>query len=71
MQTQNENNSQLILKSNSILKSLATVYQRQGVVGLFSGVGPRFVWTSIQSSVMLLLYQVSLRALSTGEIELE
>ncbi|GME71794.1 unnamed protein product [Ambrosiozyma monospora] len=36
MQTQNENNSQLILKSNSILKSLATVYQRQGVVGLFS-----------------------------------
>lgn len=70
MQTQN-GTSKVILKSSSILKSLKTIYSVQGISGLFSGVAPRFVWTSMQSSVMLLLYQVFLRALSTGELVLE
>lgn len=46
---------------NSILTGLGRVYTREGVVGLFSGVGPRFVWTSVQSSIMLLLYQMALK----------
>ncbi|GMF32407.1 unnamed protein product [[Candida] boidinii] len=72
MQTQNTSaNTGQILTSNSILKSLNFVYKSQGLVGLFSGVGPRFVWTSIQSSVMLLLYQVTLKSLETGEISFD
>lgn len=49
--------------NNSILTGLTTVYKAEGVLGLFSGVGPRFVWTSIQSSIMLLLYQLALKQL--------
>lgn len=70
MQTQN-GTSGVILKSTSIISSLRTIYTVQGVSGLFSGVAPRFVWTSMQSSVMLLLYQVFLKAFSTGELDLE
>ncbi|KAI0460953.1 putative transporter of the mitochondrial inner membrane [Komagataella kurtzmanii] len=53
----------IILSSPSILSSLLMVYKHEGALGLFSGVGPRFIWTSVQSSIMLLLYQVSLRTL--------
>lgn len=63
MQTQNEASGAPLLKSNSILSSLKTIYQSQGFKGLFGGVGPRLIWTSVQSSVMLLLYQMTLRAL--------
>lgn len=70
MQTQN-GTSGVILKSASIISSLRTIYMTQGIAGLFSGVAPRFVWTSMQSSVMLLLYQVFLKAFTTGELGLE
>jgi hypothetical protein len=49
--------------NNSILSSLRRVYVSEGIIGLFSGVGPRFVWTSVQSSIMLLLYQMALKKL--------
>ncbi|KAI0117199.1 mitochondrial carrier [Daldinia grandis] len=35
----------------------------EGVGGWFRGVGPRFVWTSVQSSCMFFLYQTVLRKL--------
>lgn len=57
-----------VVLSNSILRSLCVIYQSEGVVGLFSGVGPRFLWTSVQSSIMLLLYQVTLKGLSNSNI---
>jgi len=63
MQTQNEASGAPLLKSSSILSSLKTIYSSQGFRGLFGGVGPRLVWTSVQSSVMLLLYQMTLRTL--------
>lgn len=56
--------------SGSLFVSLKTVYQSEGIVGFFSGVGPRFVWTSVQSSIMLLLYQMSLRALNNSSPKL-
>ncbi|KAH3672703.1 hypothetical protein WICMUC_004109 [Wickerhamomyces mucosus] len=52
-----------ILNTSSIVRGLSIVHKTEGLSGLFSGVGPRFVWTSIQSSIMLLLYQVTLRNL--------
>jgi hypothetical protein len=52
-----------MLNTSSIFKGISLVYKTEGIVGLFSGVGPRFVWTSVQSSIMLLLYQVTLKAL--------
>lgn len=70
MQTQN-GTSALVLDSNSITSSLKTIYTKEGLKGLFSGVAPRFVWTSVQSSVMLVLYQVFLQALSGGDSVLE
>lgn len=45
----------------STLGALKSIYKNEGVLGLFSGVGPRFIWTGVQSSIMLLLYQISLR----------
>ncbi|ODV93769.1 hypothetical protein PACTADRAFT_71693 [Pachysolen tannophilus NRRL Y-2460] len=61
VQTQNPSAS-LSSKAITIFKGLLVVYRSEGFVGLFSGVGPRFIWTSIQSSIMLFLYQISLRA---------
>ncbi|GAV51754.1 hypothetical protein ZYGR_0AF02250 [Zygosaccharomyces rouxii] len=51
--------------SSSLFSSLRIVYKSEGLIGFFSGVGPRFIWTSIQSSIMLFLYQYTLRGLNT------
>lgn len=50
-----------LLDKSSTIKALRSIYKYEGVLGLFSGVGPRFIWTGIQSSIMLLLYQVALK----------
>ncbi|ODQ80503.1 hypothetical protein BABINDRAFT_160777 [Babjeviella inositovora NRRL Y-12698] len=52
-----------LITTTSVTKGLLMVYRAEGVPGLFGGVGPRLIWTSIQSSIMLLLYQVTLRNL--------
>ncbi|CAK9441041.1 uncharacterized protein LODBEIA_P49100 [Lodderomyces beijingensis] len=49
--------------NNATLRALYSIYKHEGVLGAFSGVGPRFIWTGIQSSIMLLLYQMSLKQL--------
>lgn len=51
-----------VILSDSVLRSLATIWRTERFAGLFSGVWPRFVWTSTQSSIMLLLYQTALKA---------
>lgn len=52
-----------LLNRNATLKALVSIYKHEGILGAFSGVGPRFIWTGIQSSIMLLLYQVALKQL--------
>ncbi|CCF56781.1 hypothetical protein KAFR_0B04850 [Kazachstania africana CBS 2517] len=70
LQTQKQKHQQLripsssILLSNSLTNSMKVIFQNEGVLGLFSGVGPRFIWTSVQSSIMLLLYQMTLKKLN-------
>lgn len=49
------------LDTSSIIKGLRLIFKTEGVWGLFRGVGPRAVWTSVQSSTMLVLYQTFLR----------
>ncbi|KAF4533845.1 Mitochondrial carrier protein [Lasiodiplodia theobromae] len=49
------------LDTSSIIKGLRMIYKTEGVWGLFRGVGPRAVWTSVQSGTMLVLYQTLLR----------
>ncbi|KAI9668944.1 MAG: hypothetical protein M1817_005167 [Caeruleum heppii] len=49
------------LDTSSVLTGLRLLYRTEGIAGWFRGVGPRFVWTSVQSSTMLVLYQVLLR----------
>ncbi|OTB06390.1 hypothetical protein M426DRAFT_319122 [Hypoxylon sp. CI-4A] len=51
------------LDEDSILRGLKLIYKTEGVSGWFRGVGPRFVWTSVQSGCMLFLYQRILRKL--------
>ena len=51
----------LTLDTSSVMTGLRAIYRAEGVPGLFRGVGPRAVWTSIQSATMLVLYQAFLR----------
>ncbi|CAK7205173.1 hypothetical protein SEUCBS139899_007938 [Sporothrix eucalyptigena] len=51
------------LETSSVFTGLKFIYQIEGIGGWFRGVGPRVVWTSIQSGCMLLLYQTILRKL--------
>jgi hypothetical protein len=45
------------LDTSSLFKGLRLIYKTEGIGGWFRGVGPRFVWTSVQSGCMLVLYQ--------------
>ncbi|KAI1344969.1 mitochondrial carrier domain-containing protein [Xylariaceae sp. FL0016] len=51
------------LDEDSVFKGLRLIYKTEGIGGWFRGVGPRFVWTSVQSGCMLFLYQTFLRQL--------
>ncbi|KAM7185418.1 Mitochondrial carrier domain containing protein [Rhypophila sp. PSN 637] len=51
------------LDTSSVVTGLKIIYRTEGVGGWFRGVGPRAVWTSIQSGCMLFLYQKILRTL--------
>ncbi|KAI6908748.1 hypothetical protein KC355_g18574 [Hortaea werneckii] len=48
---------QVPLDTESVIKALRIIYRTEGLAGWFRGVGPRGVWTSIQSGTMLLVYQ--------------
>ena len=43
------------------------IYRTEGVAGWFRGVGPRGVWTSIQSGTMLVLYQYLLKQIESWQ----
>lgn len=49
------------LETESVIAGLKVIYKHEGFAGLFRGVGPRFVWTSVQSGTMLVMYQQLLK----------
>lgn len=49
------------LDTSSVFTGLKIIYRREGLAGWFRGVGPRGVWTSIQSGTMLVMYQYLLK----------
>ena len=49
------------LDTASTIEGLKIIYKTEGLAGWFRGVGPRAVWTSVQSGTMLVLYQAFLR----------
>lgn len=49
------------LDTSSVITGLKMIYKTEGVAGWFRGVGPRFVWTSVQSGTMLVMYQYLLK----------
>ncbi|MCJ1443543.1 MAG: hypothetical protein MMC23_004041 [Stictis urceolatum] len=51
------------LDTSSVLTGLKLIYKTEGVAGWFRGVGPRAVWTSVQSGTMLVCYRQLLRVL--------
>ncbi|KAJ0414625.1 mitochondrial carrier domain-containing protein [Aspergillus carlsbadensis] len=58
---------QMPLDTSSFFKSLRMIYQTEGIAGWFRGVGPRGVWTSIQSGTMLVMYQYLLKQFEAYE----
>ncbi|KAK3052154.1 hypothetical protein LTR09_006746 [Extremus antarcticus] len=48
---------QISLDTESVYKALRIIYRTEGLAGWFRGVGPRFVWTGMQSGTMLVIYQ--------------
>ena len=56
-----KHHSAATLDTSSITTGLRIIYQQEGIAGWFRGVGPRAVWTSVQSGTMLVLYQALLR----------
>jgi hypothetical protein len=59
------------LDTSSVLTGLKLLYKTEGIGGWFRGVGPRFVWTSVQSGSMLFLYQTILRQLEGFALKTE
>ncbi|RMZ81225.1 hypothetical protein DV737_g2704, partial [Chaetothyriales sp. CBS 132003] len=58
------------IDTSSVLTGLRLVYRTEGLAGCFRGVGPRAVWTGVQTGTMLVLYQYLLKymqALSPGQ----
>jgi hypothetical protein len=55
------NHSAATLDTSSVITGLRIIYRTEGFPGWFRGVGPRFVWTSVQSGTMLVLYQTLLK----------
>ncbi|EEP81522.1 conserved hypothetical protein [Uncinocarpus reesii 1704] len=51
----------LVLDTSSVVTGLKLIYKTEGILGWFRGVGPRFLWTSVQSGTMLVLYQFLLK----------
>jgi hypothetical protein len=51
----------VVLETSSMIQGLKIIYKIEGFAGWFRGVGPRAVWTSVQSGTMLVLYQTFLR----------
>ncbi|KAI9705310.1 MAG: hypothetical protein M1820_005140 [Bogoriella megaspora] len=53
--------SAVTLDTSSTVEGLKIIYKSEGFAGWFRGVGPRAVWTSVQSGTMLVLYQMFLK----------
>ncbi|KKZ61318.1 hypothetical protein EMCG_04035 [[Emmonsia] crescens] len=60
-----------VLDTSSVFTGLKLIYRTEGIVGWFRGVGPRFLWTSVQSGTMLVLYQYLLKKLDTYQQQRE
>ncbi|KAK2806644.1 hypothetical protein FQN51_006610 [Onygenales sp. PD_10] len=56
-----------VLDTSSVFTGLKLIYKTEGLVGWFRGVGPRFLWTSVQSGTMLVLYQFLLKKMEAYE----
>ncbi|KAJ6186231.1 hypothetical protein N7519_007532 [Penicillium mononematosum] len=56
------------LDTSSVFTGLKMIYRTEGIAGWFRGVGPRGVWTSIQSGTMLVMYQYLLKQLEAYQI---
>ena len=56
------------LDTSSMVTGLKTIYKTEGIAGCFRGVGPRLVWTSVQSCTMLVLYQMLLKQMKAYQL---
>lgn len=54
------------LDTSSVMTGLRLIYRTEGMMGLFRGVGPRTIWTSVQSGTMLFCYQALLKRMEAS-----
>ena len=54
------------LETSSVMTGMRLIYKSEGMMGLFRGVGPRAVWTSVQSGTMLVCYQELLKRMEAS-----
>ena len=54
------------LDTSSVMTGLKLIFKTEGTMGLFRGVGPRAVWTSVQSGTMLVSYQELLKRMGAS-----
>ena len=77
------NMSQIVIQSDTTGKStdcpqpsqnvytiLKNFYQKEGMMKMFGGIGPRVMWSSVQSSIMLFIYQTILKHMHDKHIDL-
>ena len=57
------------LDTSSVMTGLRLIYKTEGLIGLFRGVGPRGVWTSVQSGTMLVCYQEILKRMGANSLD--
>ena len=54
------------LDTSSVMTGLKRIYETEGMMGLFRGVGPRALWTSVVSGTMLVCYQALLKRMESS-----
>ncbi|KAL5340340.1 mitochondrial carrier domain-containing protein [Aspergillus crustosus] len=55
------------LDTSSFFTGLKMIYRTEGLAGWFRGVGPRGLWTSVQTGTMLVMYQYLLKQFEAFE----
>lgn len=47
--------------TQNLFTTIKKFYRREGLLKMFGGIGPRIMWSSVQSSIMLYIYQTILK----------
>ncbi|XBW35105.1 hypothetical protein QEN19_000668 [Hanseniaspora menglaensis] len=55
--------------TQNLFTTFRNFYKREGILKMFGGIGPRIMWSSVQSSIMLYIYQTILKHMHESKNE--